>query len=94
MAERDFKPVMTKSKHEILIEIRHPTQKEAGGRNVLCGFIRFRYDDNNEGVLEIVNFNAKLQRWHLGFGGTSKAKATEQAGQHGEGMKLAALIMR
>lgn len=61
----------------------------------LLGFISFKYDKTTlEGVLTISNFNARLQVWHLWFGGTSKDKDDSQTGQHGEGMKMAILLFR
>jgi hypothetical protein len=47
-----------------------------------------------EGVLTICNFNARLQLWHLSFGGSSKDTDDTQAGQHGEGMKLGIVVFR
>lgn len=58
----------------------------------LClGFIRFSRDDG-AGKVELTNRNATLQPWHLQIGGTSKRGAEDQAGTHGEGLKLAALV--
>ncbi|KAH7075389.1 hypothetical protein BKA63DRAFT_511401 [Paraphoma chrysanthemicola] len=63
----------------------------------LLGFIRFQYDKNGEGIgggLKIANFNATLPFRSLGTGATSKASDHGQTGQHGEGMKLGALVFR
>ncbi|KPI45359.1 uncharacterized protein AB675_2323 [Cyphellophora attinorum] len=55
----------------------------------LLGFIRFR---GKTGSLELVNFNAQLQRRFLNFGPSSKRNQESTAGCHGEGLKLAAVV--
>jgi len=64
--------------------------------NQLLGFLLFKY--NKEGhcivCLKIANFNAALAYRSLGTGATSKAADSNQSGQHGEGIKLSALIFR
>jgi hypothetical protein len=64
--------------------------------NKMVGFIRFQYDKdgNSVGGLKVANFNAALPYSSLGTGATSKARASGQTGQHGEGMKLSALVFR
>lgn len=62
--------------------------------NELCGYIRFKWDKDSLGVLELTNFNASLKLWHLALGGTSKAGDAKQAGKHGEGLKMSALTFR
>jgi hypothetical protein len=44
--------------------------------------------------LEVANFKATLPYQSLGTGATSKASDSGQTGQHGEGMKLSALLFR
>lgn len=56
------------------------------------GFIRYGGRDG-AGTIEITNRGATLQPWHLQIGGTSKRGAEDQAGAHGEGLKLAALVL-
>lgn len=56
------------------------------------GYIRWSRQ-NGAGIVEITNRQATLQPWHLDMGGTSKANESNQAGVHGEGMKVAALIL-
>jgi hypothetical protein len=61
----------------------------------LLGFIQFRYNEQTlEGELTLSNFNARLQMWHLVFGGTAKNKDDTQTGQHGEGLKMAIVQFR
>ncbi|KAK0739910.1 hypothetical protein B0T21DRAFT_284093, partial [Apiosordaria backusii] len=59
------------------------------------GYIRFKTTQghDNGGIIEIVNRSTTLQPWHLDLGGTSKADDTSQAGAHGEGLKVALLIL-
>lgn len=83
-----FKPEMSREKNKILIQVHHPTSRN------LLGYILFKYDNNKEGTIEMTNFNAKLQLWHLSLGGTSKSGDGDQSGQHGEGFKMAALVLR
>jgi hypothetical protein len=73
-----------------MVEVRHPI--EAG--LPLLGFMRFQRDDDDNGVLEVTNFNAKLYLSHLSIGGTTKATDGTQTGKYGEGLKLAALTFR
>jgi hypothetical protein len=79
--------------NEILVTIRRKSTATNSAMRLL-GYVQFKYDKDNLGVLHVANFNAKLQETHLTMGGTSKADKRNQAGQHGEGLKLAALIFR
>jgi len=56
----------------------------------MVGYILF---DEKKGVLEFSNFKASLTRSALNLGGTSKRNKSAQAGTHGEGFKVAALVM-
>jgi hypothetical protein len=62
--------------------------------NTMAGFIEFQYDEeeNSVGGLKVANFRAALPYSSLGTGATSKAADPGQTGQHGEGMKLSALV--
>lgn len=55
------------------------------------GFIRYK-GRNGVGHVEIANMDAELELEHLYFGGTSKQGQGDQAGAHGEGLKLAAMV--
>jgi hypothetical protein len=90
ISERDFKVEQSKGHREKLYRVYHPIKTPKH----LVGFIRFTYDVKNLGTLEFVNFKASLQQRHLGIGGTSKANHCSQMGQHGEGLKLSALVNR
>jgi hypothetical protein len=56
------------------------------------GYIRY-IGQNGLGTVEITNRQAALKPSHLELGGTTKTTATDQAGAHGEGLKVALLIM-
>ncbi|KAK0703713.1 hypothetical protein B0T26DRAFT_876620, partial [Lasiosphaeria miniovina] len=56
------------------------------------GYLRFKSRDG-AGTIELINRAATLQPWHLDLGGTSKASDNKQAGAHGEGMKIALLVL-
>ncbi|KAI4666318.1 uncharacterized protein J4E79_002355 [Alternaria viburni] len=79
-----------KTKRLILIEAHHPETKE------LLGFIQFKHDKDGYcvGGLRIVNFKATLKYRNLGTGATTKAYDDGQTGQHGDGMKISALVYR
>ncbi|KAI8934992.1 hypothetical protein NX059_008658 [Plenodomus lindquistii] len=77
-------------KRRVLIEARNPDTTD------LLGFIEFKYDKERYcvGGLKMANFKATLQYNNLGTGGTTKAADKNQTGQHGEGLKLSALVFR
>lgn len=43
--------------------------------------------------MDISNRGATLQPWHIDMGGTSKQDESRQAGAHGEGLKIALLVL-
>lgn len=85
-----FRTESTDEKRVILIKAFTAESTE------LFGFISYKY--NKEGYciggLKVANFKAALQYRSLGTGATTKAVDPNQSGQHGEGMKLSALIFR
>lgn len=56
------------------------------------GYIRF-LGRGGEGTVEVANRSATLQPRHLDLDGTSKAGDSRQAGAHGEGLKIALLVL-
>lgn len=56
------------------------------------GYIRYK-GHNGEGTVEITNRSATLQPWYLDIGATSKPGVVSQVGAHGEGLKLALLVL-
>lgn len=56
------------------------------------GFIRYEGHDG-AGTVDLVNRRSILQPRHLDIGATSKRNDEDQAGTHGEGLKLAALVL-
>ncbi|KAK5045994.1 hypothetical protein LTR84_008780 [Exophiala bonariae] len=57
----------------------------------LVGFISY---DKVTGRTQLCNFNARLEAKHLCMGESSKRSSDHLAGTHGEGLKIAALVMR
>jgi hypothetical protein len=57
---------------------------------LLLGFIRY---SKKKGTVELTNFNAKLKREALDMGCTTKRRKSHLAGTHGEGFKVASLVM-
>ncbi|KAL1792381.1 hypothetical protein ACET3X_008888 [Alternaria dauci] len=92
--QSQFRPTYTENlngkKGSIIIDARHPDTSE------LLGFIHFKSDTDGYcvGGLKIVNFKATLKYRDLGTGSTTKASDKEQTGQHGDGMKISALVYR
>lgn len=88
--QSQFCPKYTEKNRDILIEVRHPDTED------LLGFIQFKSDKDGYcvGGLKIVNFKATLRYGNLGTGATTKAHDHGQTGQHGDGMKLSALVYR
>jgi hypothetical protein len=70
---------------------RNHTSETGRALQELLGFIRF---NKKAGSLELTNFKAELTLEHLSLGGTTKRGQDQFAGIHGEGFKLAALVMR
>lgn len=56
------------------------------------GFVRF-IGQHGLGTIELSNLRATLHPDHLDFGGTTKKGRQNQAGAHGEGLKLAIMIL-
>ncbi|OTB06912.1 hypothetical protein M426DRAFT_257953 [Hypoxylon sp. CI-4A] len=56
------------------------------------GYIRWSRR-SGRGIVDITNRHATLQPCHLDMGGTSKKTEVNQAGAHGEGLKVALLIL-
>ncbi|TGO24106.1 hypothetical protein BPAE_0112g00250 [Botrytis paeoniae] len=76
--------VRTKLANGFRITVHNPDTSQ------ILGFLAF---DKKRGMLELCNYNSQLAREVLDMGGTSKADDDEMAGTHGEGFKLAALLM-
>jgi hypothetical protein len=89
---RSFKPVLKDTPGQIQISIhRHHASGIGRPSQELLGFIRF---NKKSGSLELTNFKAELSIQHLSLGATTKRGQDQFAGIHGEGFKLAALVMR
>lgn len=83
--EREDIKLDIKDERECWIAIAsHPQSNEQ------TGFIRLQ---KNRGVLELCNHKAQLSRKWLEMGATSKRYSKKLAGTHGEGFKVASLVM-
>jgi hypothetical protein len=76
------------------VTVHHPhwsrrghTYKDKPGE--LLGFVRY----SKKGFVELTNFKAQLRRAALGVGVSTKRKKVHLAGNHGEGFKVASLVM-
>ncbi|EXJ59497.1 uncharacterized protein A1O5_12122 [Cladophialophora psammophila CBS 110553] len=90
---QSIKPVFLRNDDQeihIAVSVRTPSGVVTDNDQLL-GYIRFQ---SKPGCLELTNFKAKLERKHLDLGETTKRNNNALAGGHGEGFKLAALVMR
>ncbi|KAH7137349.1 hypothetical protein B0J13DRAFT_77490 [Dactylonectria estremocensis] len=75
-------------KTQIVYKVPHPRKPQH-----YLGYILFSGHDG-QGIVEIANRDAILEPWHLDLGGTTKTGAINQAGAHGEGLKIALLVLQ
>ncbi|PVI05910.1 hypothetical protein DM02DRAFT_724687 [Periconia macrospinosa] len=91
VSHSQLKTKFSEDKNQILVEILHPRTEQ------VLAYCKFKHKAptaraESFGTLEVTNFHAKLERQALAFGGTTKESDSSQAGEHGEGLKMAALI--
>ncbi|KAG7289904.1 hypothetical protein NEMBOFW57_006281 [Staphylotrichum longicolle] len=95
LAEQDFCVIREEKTSgrstEIIYKVLRPGN--ADDTKEWLGYIRFKGREGEGGTIEITNRAATLQPWHLDLGGTSKAGDAHQAGAHGEGLKIALLVL-
>lgn len=84
LGSRAFRLDITDDGGVYVAQARHPDTGD------LIGFVHYR---EKEGTLELTNFKASLSRATLDLGVTSKREKGHLAGTHGEGFKIAALVM-
>ncbi|KAK8138862.1 glycoside hydrolase family 3 protein [Apiospora sp. TS-2023a] len=90
LEEKNFKVIREeKSQYEILYKV--PAWPQTDPAKYL-GYIRFS-GTGMGGRVEIVNCNATIQPSHFDMGGTTKLEDKGQAGEHGDGLKVALLVM-
>lgn len=85
---QSFAPSWKETPNEIQITVHR--KAPSGDDQELLGYIRF---DKKAGSLELANFKNRFEMSYLGLGGTTKRGHNKFAGVHGEGLKLAALVM-
>ena len=92
----NFRPEVQESNETVIVRVhcqasghrKHDQSNHKPGD--LLGFIRFL---KKKGTLELTNFKSKLTKDSLNFGESSKRKNRNLAGTHGEGMKVATVVM-
>ncbi|KAI8204078.1 hypothetical protein KHU50_003146 [Colletotrichum sp. SAR 10_65] len=87
MDPRSFLPVWDETTPGV---IRITVHRNIEGQRELVGFIVHKA---KTGTVEIANFNANLSMDDLSIGGSTKRNNDKFAGVHGEGFKVAALVM-
>ena len=86
----DLRTFFVKREKERRIEIRIVDRRTSK----LCGFQVFTYDKDGFGILKVCNRDAWLCDKNFDLGGTTKRNKSNQAGKHGEGFKVGALVLR
>ncbi|KAJ3958603.1 hypothetical protein N0V92_004827 [Colletotrichum tropicale] len=91
LAPRPFILEQNTTNTEIQITAHRITEavEDSPGRELL-GYIKYI---KRTGTVELTNFNAALEIQHLNLGRTTKRHDSKTAGTHGEGFKVAALVM-
>lgn len=92
LKHQDFQVEHFETDKQIFMQTFKPGTKE------LLGYILFKHKPVGEskerkGTLTMVNFNASIERKNMTMGGTTKDLDNTQAGQHGEGLKVACLVL-
>lgn len=87
LSENDFHVISRKNSTEIIYKV-----KGKKGTPKWLGYIRW-YQRNGVGIVDITNRQATLEPQHLDMGDSSKSNDQNQAGTHGEGLKVALLVM-
>ena len=96
MAEKDFTAIREHKHVNNMIEIVYKVPRPNSEPTDWLGFIRFKSHcagPGSGGIVEITNRKATLQPGYLDLGCTSKANNGSQAGAHGEGLKVALLVL-
>ncbi|KAK4450390.1 hypothetical protein QBC34DRAFT_461980 [Podospora aff. communis PSN243] len=92
LSEEDFRVTREERRTGRMTEIVFKVPNPNPFNNNDLGFIRFS-GENGEGTVEITNRRATLQLHNLDLGGTTKAEDGRQAGSHGEGLKVALVVL-
>lgn len=74
---------------EVLYKVPHP----GSNQSEWLGYILWK-GRKGFGTVEVVNCRATLQPYHLNLGSTTKSCEVNQAGAHGEGLKIALLVFQ
>lgn len=91
LTQRSFKTEMQETEDEIQILVHRPASHNSTNPRPLLGYILFKKKQRS---VELTNFRAQLTRHNLELGGSTKRGNNAVAGTHGEGLKVAALVLR
>ena len=86
---RDFKPIRKENRTSVTYTVHLPSDR-GEGQGKLLGYILF---NEKAGSVELTNFGASLSLSDLYMGKSDKRGQNDQAGHHGEGFKVGALVM-
>ncbi|KAK5994360.1 hypothetical protein PT974_04834 [Cladobotryum mycophilum] len=89
--EHNFRVIREEHQEHDSVEVVYKVPRPHSDPLEYLGYIHF---DERSGSVEIVNRNAQLKPSHLDLGSTSKSQSLDQAGAHGEGLKIALLVMQ
>ncbi|KAJ5267356.1 hypothetical protein N7478_010164 [Penicillium angulare] len=84
---KEFRPILRDEGHRIMILVPRPSPDEQSSEAL--GFIKYQ---KSNGSITLVNSNSSLPIEALGIGWSSK-KGPDSIGRHGEGLKLAAMVL-
>lgn len=86
----DFNPILDDDEDKVLITVHRQGAADPLMEECL-GYIRFKKE---VGTVEFTNFGAIMSPSCLEMGYSTKTEDARLAGRHGEGLKIAALVMR
>ncbi|KAI0887416.1 uncharacterized protein GGS22DRAFT_198712 [Annulohypoxylon maeteangense] len=93
LSEQDIKVTRRENDDEIVYTAISPGSYRDIARSHEClGYIRWSQQDG-AGTVEITNRQATLEPCHMNMGSTTKATDENQIGMHGEGLKIALLVL-
>ncbi|KAI1212995.1 uncharacterized protein F4807DRAFT_457080 [Annulohypoxylon truncatum] len=93
LSEEDFKVILKENDDEIVYTAIAPsTYRYLTPLHECLGYIRWTRQQG-AGTVDITNRQATIEPWHLTMGGTTKVADKNQVGKHGEGLKIALLVL-
>ncbi|XDG00848.1 hypothetical protein ABKA04_000463 [Annulohypoxylon sp. FPYF3050] len=93
LSEQDFKVTFKENDDEIIYQaVASGSYQNSAQFHKCFGYIRWSRHDG-AGTVEITNRQATLEPWHLSMGSTTKVNDANQIGTHGEGLKIALVVL-